>query len=47
MKMKSVMAGEYTAPPAHGPIIIEILCDVIQREGEEREECEQREMKAN
>jgi hypothetical protein len=20
MKMKSVMAGEYTAPPAHGPI---------------------------
>ena len=24
MKMKSVMAGEYTAPPAHGPIIMEI-----------------------
>ena len=21
MKMKSVMAGEYTAPPAHGPMI--------------------------
>ena len=24
MKMKSVMAGEYTAPPAHGPMISEI-----------------------
>ncbi len=24
MKMKSVMAGEYTAPPAHGPRIAEI-----------------------
>ncbi len=24
MKMKSVIAGEYTAPPAHGPIITEI-----------------------
>ena len=24
MKIKSVIAGEYTAPPAHGPIIIEI-----------------------
>ncbi len=24
MKMKSVMAGEYTAPPAHGPRITEI-----------------------
>ncbi len=24
MKMKSVMAGEYTAPPAHGPMITEI-----------------------
>ena len=24
MKMKSVMAGEYTAPPAHGPMIAEI-----------------------
>ena len=24
MKMKSVMAGEYTAPPAHGPMIREI-----------------------
>ena len=24
MKMKSVIAGEYTAPPAHGPIIAEI-----------------------
>ena len=23
MKMKSVMAGEYTAPPAQGPIIID------------------------
>ncbi len=22
--MKSVMAGEYTAPPAHGPMIAEI-----------------------
>ena len=21
MKMKSVIAGEYTAPPAHGPMI--------------------------
>ena len=24
MKMKSVMAGEYTAPPAQGPMISEI-----------------------
>ena len=24
MKMKSVIAGEYTAPPAHGPMISEI-----------------------
>ena len=24
MKMKSVIAGEYTAPPAHGPMIREI-----------------------
>ena len=24
MKVKSVRAGEYTAPPAHGPMIIEI-----------------------
>jgi hypothetical protein len=24
MKMKSVMAGEYTAPPAHGPMMTEI-----------------------
>jgi len=24
MRMKSVMAGEYTAPPAHGPRITEI-----------------------
>ena len=24
MKMKSVMAGEYTAPPVHGPAITEI-----------------------
>jgi hypothetical protein len=24
MKMKSVMAGEYTAPPAQGPMIMEI-----------------------
>ena len=24
MKMKSVIAGEYTAPPAHGPRITEI-----------------------
>ena len=24
MKMKSVMAGEYTAPPAHGPRMTEI-----------------------
>ena len=24
MKMKSVMAGEYTAPPAHGPMMSEI-----------------------
>ena len=24
MKMKSVIAGEYTAPPAHGPMTIEI-----------------------
>ncbi len=24
MTMKSVMAGEYTAPPAHGPMISEI-----------------------
>ena len=24
MKMKSVIAGEYTAPPAHGPITSEI-----------------------
>ena len=24
MKMKSVIAGEYTAPPAHGPMITEI-----------------------
>jgi hypothetical protein len=24
MKMKSVMAGEYTAPPAQGPMIREI-----------------------
>ena len=23
MKMKSVMAGEYTAPPAHGPMTTE------------------------
>ena len=23
MKMKSVIAGEYTAPPAHGPITME------------------------
>ena len=23
MKMKSVMAGEYTAPPAHGPMMTE------------------------
>jgi hypothetical protein len=25
MKMKSVMAGEYTAPPAHGPMIM-LIC---------------------
>jgi hypothetical protein len=24
MKMKSVMAGEYTSPPAQGPMITEI-----------------------
>ena len=24
MQMKSVIAGEYTAPPAHGPMITEI-----------------------
>ena len=24
MKMKSVMAGEYTAPPAQGPMMAEI-----------------------
>ena len=24
MRVKSVMAGEYTAPPAHGPMISEI-----------------------
>ena len=24
MMMKSVIAGEYTAPPAHGPMIAEI-----------------------
>ncbi len=24
MKMKSVIAGEYTSPPAHGPMITEI-----------------------
>jgi hypothetical protein len=24
MKIKSVIAGEYTAPPAQGPMIIEI-----------------------
>ena len=24
MKVKSVIAGEYTAPPAHGPMIAEI-----------------------
>jgi len=24
MKMKSVIAGEYTAPPAHGPRMTEI-----------------------
>ena len=24
MKMKSVMAGEYTAPPAHGPMMADI-----------------------
>ena len=24
MTVKSVMAGEYTAPPAHGPMIAEI-----------------------
>ncbi len=24
MKMKSVIAGEYTAPPAHGPMMSEI-----------------------
>ena len=25
MKMKSVIAGEYTAPPAHGPMI-RLIC---------------------
>ena len=25
MKMKSVIAGEYTAPPAHGPMIM-LIC---------------------
>ena len=25
MKMKSVIAGEYTAPPAHGPMIA-VIC---------------------
>ena len=25
MKVKSVMAGEYTAPPAHGPMIT-LIC---------------------
>jgi hypothetical protein len=27
MKMKSVMAGLYTAPPAHGPIISDSCTD--------------------
>ena len=27
MKMKSVMAGEYTAPPAHGPMIT-LICGI-------------------
>jgi hypothetical protein len=25
MKMKSVIAGEYTAPPAHGPMM-QLIC---------------------
>ena len=27
MKMKSVIAGEYTAPPAHGPMIT-LICGI-------------------
>ncbi len=27
MKMKSVMAGEYTAPPAHGPMMT-LICGI-------------------
>ncbi len=27
MKMKSVIAGEYTAPPAHGPMI-RLICGI-------------------
>ena len=27
MKMKSVIAGEYTAPPAHGPIM-RLICGI-------------------
>ena len=31
IRVKSVMAGEYTAPPAHGPMISEI-CGITPEE---------------
>ncbi len=31
MRVKSVIAGEYTAPPAHGPMISEI-CGITPEE---------------